>query len=121
MQNMRIRRVGLVTVSGLFPLPNITHSTKPKKRYKTTHQPVSQELNAECFGGASIAAQKYGPPLVGMADTISAIPSATAKVKNDTTIQPTDITALVPSAFVRLSCLLGWGRRLTVHRYEAHN
>jgi hypothetical protein len=35
-----------------------------------------------------MADQKYGPPLVGTADTISAIPSATMNVKNETTIQP---------------------------------
>ena len=41
----------------------------------------------EYFGGARIAAQKYGPPLVGNADTISAMLNATRKLKNDTTIQ----------------------------------
>ncbi|KAL8627305.1 hypothetical protein Q9189_006997 [Teloschistes chrysophthalmus] len=42
-----------------------------------TYQPVTQEANADTFGGARMAAQKYGPPLVGIADTISAIPKAT--------------------------------------------
>jgi len=53
----------------------------------TTHQAVTQEANAEYLDGASVAAQEYGPPLVGSADTISAMLSATKKLKNDTTIQ----------------------------------
>ena len=43
------------------------------------HHPVNQEKKGSFPGGASIAAQKYGPPLVGTADTISAMPSATMK------------------------------------------
>ncbi len=56
-----------------------------------SYHPVIQEAKAECFGGANSAAQKYGPPLVGIAETISAIPRATIRVKNDTQIHPIDI------------------------------
>ena len=35
------------------------------------------EANGAWFNGASLAAQKYGPPDVGMAETISAMPRAT--------------------------------------------
>lgn len=48
------------------------------------NQPVTQERKAEYSFGASIAAQKYGPPLVGCADTISAILRPTNMVMNDT-------------------------------------
>lgn len=41
------------------------------------YQPVTQEANADVCLGASIAAQKYGPPLVGIAETISAMPKPT--------------------------------------------
>ena len=56
------------------------------------YQPVIQAANADPLSGARIAAQKYGPPLVGIADTISAIPKATNIVKKHTTIHPMDIT-----------------------------
>jgi hypothetical protein len=54
------------------------------------NHPVIQDAKAACFGGARRADQKYGPPLVGMEDTISAIPRATMKVKKETIIQPRD-------------------------------
>lgn len=38
---------------------------------------MTQEAKADTCLGASIAAQKYGPPLVGIADTISAMPKPT--------------------------------------------
>ena len=56
------------------------------------NQPVNQEKNGAYLGGASIAAQKYGPPAVGIAETISAIAMATNIVKNETHIHPTVIT-----------------------------
>lgn len=43
----------------------------------STHHPVTQAAKADMCFGARIADQKYGPPLVGIADTISAIPAAT--------------------------------------------
>jgi hypothetical protein len=39
-----------------------------------------------------MADQKYGPPLVGIAETISAIAMATRRVKKETRIQPIDMT-----------------------------
>lgn len=48
------------------------------------NHPVAQEKNGAYFAGASMAAQKYGPPEVGMAETISAIDSPTKNVKNET-------------------------------------
>lgn len=59
---------------------------------------VTQEASAECLDGASLAAQKYGPPLVGRADTISAIVAATTQLKNETTIQLVTIVAGPPVA-----------------------
>jgi hypothetical protein len=56
------------------------------------NQPVSQAANGLQRGGAIIPAQKYGPPLVGMADTISAMAIATSMVKKETMIQLTDMT-----------------------------
>jgi hypothetical protein len=53
---------------------------------------VNQEKKGAYLGGASIAAQKYGPPAVGMAETISAMLMATNIVKKDTMIHPTVIT-----------------------------
>jgi hypothetical protein len=61
------------------------------------NQPVTQEKNADSLWfGASIAAQKYGPPLVGCADVISAIPKPTKVVKKLTMSHPTDMTAGPP-------------------------
>ena len=74
-----------------------------------TDQPVIQDANAAFSLGANIAAQKYGPPLVGIADTISAMPRPTNmadsfqqetilwegylhELKKLTMIQPTDMT-----------------------------
>ena len=59
--------------------------------------PVTQEKKAEYCGGAMIAAQKYGPPLVGIADVISAMPSPTNIVKKFTTIHPIDMTPGPPT------------------------
>jgi hypothetical protein len=61
-----------------------------------TYHAVIQDANAECLDGASIAAQKYGPPLIGMAETTSAMLSATQKLKTDTTIQLVTIVAGPP-------------------------
>lgn len=57
------------------------------------NQPVSHAAKGDHLGGASMPAQKYGPPLVGIADTISAMAMATSIVKNDTIIQLMEITA----------------------------
>jgi hypothetical protein len=57
------------------------------------NHPVSHAANGDHRGGASIPAQKYGPPLVGIAETISAMAMATSIVKNETTIQLMEITA----------------------------
>lgn len=57
------------------------------------NQPVIHEKKAADFSsGASIAAQKYGPPDVGCAEVISAIPKPTKSVKKLTMIQPIDMT-----------------------------
>jgi hypothetical protein len=50
------------------------------------------------LGEANTADQKYGPPLIGMAETISAILKATQKLKTDTMIQLTTITDGPPVA-----------------------
>src|SRR3569833_903910 len=68
-------------------IPVVT-ATWPNK----LNQPVSLAKKADQRGGASNAAQKYKPPLVGMADTISAMAVATSMVQNDTKIHPTDMT-----------------------------
>ncbi len=47
-----------------------------------------------------MAAQKYGPPLVGIALTISAMAIATSMVKKETTIQPIDMTAELGSQHI---------------------
>ena len=59
--------------------------------------PVTHAKKAEYCGGDNIAAQKYGPPLVGIAEVISAIPRPTNIVKKQTTIHPIDITAGPPT------------------------
>ena len=51
--------------------------------WSVANQPVTHEKNGSFPGGAKVAAQKYGPPLVGIADTISAILRATKKANND--------------------------------------
>ena len=61
------------------------------------NQPVIQEKKAASFSlGANMAAQKYGPPDVGWALVISAMPRPTKRVKKLTTIHPTDIIAGPP-------------------------
>ena len=75
-----------------------------------THQPVIHEKNGANRGGESIYAQKYGPPAIGTAERISAMPAATniafagqcggsvgvsiekSLLKKPTTIQPTVMT-----------------------------
>jgi hypothetical protein len=49
------------------------------------------------LAGANVAAQKYGPPLIGRADTISAILSAVTQLKSDMTIQLMIIVAGPPA------------------------
>jgi hypothetical protein len=61
------------------------------------NQPVIQDRKAACCLGASVAAQKYGPPLVGMAETISAMESPTKKVMKATGRFPRQVERLVSS------------------------
>lgn len=56
------------------------------------NHPVTQLINGTYFFGAKTAAQKYGPPALGIAETISAIANPTNTVKKLTTTHPTDIT-----------------------------
>ena len=61
------------------------------------NHPVTQLKKAAVLGvGASMAAQKYGPPEVGCALVISAMLSPTNIVKKLTTSQPLDMVAGPP-------------------------
>ena len=63
-----------------------------------SYQAEIQEAKAEYFGGARAAAQRYGPPLAGKADTISATAVAVKQLKKDTMIQLIVIVAGPPAS-----------------------
>lgn len=82
----------LVSYSSLF-FSSLLRSSIELAWPRRLNHPVSHAANGDQRGGASIPAQKYGPPLVGIADTISAMAMATSIVKKETMIQLTEITA----------------------------
>ena len=71
-----------------YLIPVVT-ATCPRR----LNQPVTQEANAACWGSESMAAQKYGPPLVGCALHTSPMANPTIHVK--TAGQPVEPSAII--------------------------